>query len=223
MERPLSETEDGRAAAATPAEPDEERFWRAVERIDDANAEDPNQAGDKGRMRPAELVYSERMTRALARLYPDASELLGLAARAQHIRRWTVPRADYPEGRVGYRRWRSDLKGRHAELAGRILADCGYGAEEIARVRSLIRKEHLKTDREAQALEDVVCLVFLEHYFADFARKHDAEKLVVILRKTWAKMSETGRSAALALHFEPAIGELIERALASEPTRAASA
>lgn len=214
--------EQGTAGGPAPGESHEDRFWRAIARIDDANAEDPNRIDDLGGARPAELVYSERMTRTLARLYPDASELLGLAARAQHIRRWTVPRSDYPQDRIGYRRWRNELKHRHAEMAGRILADCGYREEEIARVGSLIRKEHLKTDPEAQALEDVVCLVFLEHYFADFSRKHEAEKLVTILRKTWTKMSDTGQTAALALPFEPEIKDLIERALAGKLPPAAS-
>ena len=111
------------------------------------------------------------MTAALGRLYPDASEALQLAARAQHIRRWTVPRASYPMDRAGYLRWRKDLKRKHAEWAGDILADCGYAEDEIARVGSLIRKENLKRDAEAQALEDVASIVFLEHYAADFARQ----------------------------------------------------
>ncbi|MGI9385478.1 MAG: DUF4202 domain-containing protein [Methyloligellaceae bacterium] len=196
---------------------DEMRYRHAIALIDAANSDDPNQALDQGRMRPAELVYAERMTTWLARLYPHASEPLALAARAQHIRRWTVERATYPQGRAGYPRWRNDLKRRHAELAGEILGKCGYAADEIARVQALIRKERLKRDPEAQALEDVVCLVFLEHYFADFARKHDDEKLVAILRKTWAKMSETGHAAALALPLDAAAQAMIERALSDEP------
>ncbi len=104
---------------------------------------------------------------------PDAPELLRLAARAQHIRRWTVPRTDYPMDRAGYHRWRNDLKRKHAEWAGEILKSCGYSDAEIARAGALIRKENLRGDAEAQTLEDVACLVFLEHYAADFATKHE--------------------------------------------------
>lgn len=192
------------------------RFRHAIALIDAANADDPNKTPDRGQMRPTELVYGERMSKTLDRLYPAASELLALASRAQHICRWTLSRSTYPDGRIGYLRWRSDLKKQHAEQAAAILDTSGYDSAEIARVTSLIRKENLKTDVEAQALEDVACVVFLEHYFADFAEKHDAEKIVAILRKTWGKMSETGRQGALALDFSPEVGALIEQALAED-------
>jgi hypothetical protein len=115
--------------------------------------------------------------------------------------------------RVGYLRWRTDLKNYHAQRAGELMKDCGYGSETIARVQSLIRKERLKYDTEAQALEDVICLVFLEDYFMDFANKHAEEKVFDILRKTWAKMSKEGQAAALTLALAPAAQELLARAL----------
>jgi hypothetical protein len=191
------------------------RLESAYARIDAANAEDPTQIEVDGRMRPAELAYGERMTSALGRLYPDASEALQLAVRAQHIRRWTVPRASYPMDRPGYLRWRNDLKRKHAEWASAILADCDYAADEIARVASLIRKENLKRNAEAQALEDVASIVFLEHYAADFAPKHDPEKVISILAKTLNKMSAHGRSAAMELPMPPALRDLIAKALAA--------
>jgi hypothetical protein len=83
----------------------------------------------------------------------------------------------------------------------------------IGRVRSLLRMERLKADPEAQALEDVICLVFLENYFAAFAPKHDEEKVIVILRRTWAKMSEKGHAAALGLELPEVARRLVERAL----------
>jgi hypothetical protein len=190
------------------------RLDSAYAEIDAANAEDPTLIDVDGRSRPAELVYGERMTRALGELYPDASEALKLAVRAQHIRRWTVPRASYPMDRPGYLRWRTDLKRKHAEWAGAILASCGYSTDEIARVGSLIRKENLKQDPEAQALEDVASIVFLKHYAADFAPKHDAGKLVGILAKTLAKMSSHGRSAAMDLPLPAAVRDLIAKAVA---------
>lgn len=192
------------------------RFRHAIALIDAANADDPNEIEDRGRMRPAELVYGERMSKTLNQLYPDASELLSLAARAQHICRWTVPRNRYPDGRIGYLRWRTDLKKQHADHAGAILLRSGYEPDEVERVRSLIRKERLKTDPEAQALEDVACIVFLEHYFVAFAAKHDRDNIIAILRKTWAKMSAHGHASALALEFDPAIAGLIALALDGE-------
>ena len=92
----------------------------------------------------------------------------------------------------------------------------GYGEPCIARVQSLVRKERLKRDAEVQALEDVVCLVFLEHYFEDFAAKHSDEKVVDILRKTWGKMSEKGRDAALEIELPERASKLLNCALTGE-------
>jgi hypothetical protein len=139
------------------------------------------------------------MAEWLARLEPDASEALRLAVRCQHIRRWTIPRASFPMTRPGYLQWRSTLARFHAEQAGEILRGVGYDEETVARVQSLVRKERLASDPEAQALEDAACLVFLEGEFVDFARKHDAQKVEGILRKTWRKMSDRGKAEALKL------------------------
>ncbi len=193
----------------------DDRFRRAVERFDAANAEDPNREPADGAGQPKELVYARRMTARLERFRPDAPEAVRLAARCQHIRRWTIPRTDYPTGREGYRRWRTDLARFHAETAGAILRDVGYGDDVVARVGALLRKERLKADPDVQLLEDVVCLVFIEHYLADFAPKHDAETLAGVLRKTWRKMSEEGRGAALALDLPAPLRAIVEGAVAS--------
>lgn len=190
------------------------RFDRAIRLIDEANAADPNHVTVDGAARPAELVYTERMTAALERFDPDASEHLKIAARGQHIERWTSPRKDYDDGRIGYLKWRKELKDYHAKRLGEIMAEAGYGADDIARVQSLVKKERMKQDVEAQTLEDVVCLVFLEGYFADFAKKHEDGKVVDILRKTWPKMSDRGRAAALNLNMPDDARRLVEQALA---------
>ena len=192
-----------------------EQFDRAIERFDAANREDPNLEVADGVEQPKELLYARRMTAGLDRFGPAASEAVRLAARCQHIRRWTIPRTDYPEGRNGYRRWRTDLARFHASTAAAILREVGYDDATVARVESLLRKERLKTDPDVQLLEDVICLVFLEHYLSDFAPKHDEEKLLEVLRKTWPKMSDNGRRAALALDLAPDLRALVARAIAS--------
>lgn len=181
--------------------------------IDAANARDPNLIDVGGEKRPVELVYGERMSAVLDRLYPDASDELRIAARAQHIQRWIVPRTDYPMDRKGYLRWRSDLKERHAALTGEIMERCGCPAEQIERVGALVRKARARRDPEAQAVEDVACVVFLEHYFAAFAEKHDDDKLVSILQKTWRKMSDIGHKGALDLDMPPRLAGLVAKAL----------
>jgi phage terminase large subunit-like protein len=177
---------------------DQTRFQEAIGRFDAANAEDPHQSAGVA----AELLYAQRMTQWLDKLYPDAGEALKLAARAQHIRRWTIARSQYPMTRAGYHEWRIALYGFHADTAAAILQEVGYDAATINRVRSLLKKEKLKIDPQTQALEDVACLVFLENYFADFAHKHDEQKIVGILKRTWSKMSPKGRAAALELQLQ---------------------
>lgn len=190
------------------------RFNEALARFDAANARDPNKEKLEGIEYPKELLYAQRMSAWLERLAPDASEALRLAARCQHIRRWTIPRNQYPMDRAGYKQWRTTLAKFHAQTAGEILEEVGYDQATIRRVQGLLRKERLKLEPETQILEDVICLVFLENYFADFAQQHDEEKLIGVLRKTWKKMSPRGHEAALALELPANARKLVKRALA---------
>ncbi len=194
------------------------RLQAAFAAFDEANAADPNTVAADGREWPKELLYAQQMTRWLERFAPDASEALRLAARCQHIRRWEIPRDTYPRDRVGYLKWRTELKHMHARIAEEILREAGYDAETIARVQSLLKKERLKSDPEAQTLEDVVCLVFLENWFADFSQQHAPDKVVDIVAKTWKKMSPAGHRAALDLAgtLPDAARVLVERALAAD-------
>jgi hypothetical protein len=193
----------------------QQRFEAAIELIDAANAQDPNVETHEGRAYPKELLYARRMSEALDRLEPHASEAVRLATRAQHICRWKIPRGGYPMDRDGYRRWRAELGRFHAETAGKILLETGYGEATIQRVQALLRKERLKADPDCQLLEDVICLVFLEYYSAAFIEEHDEPKLLNIFRRTWNKMSPRGRKAALGLDLDPAVRTLVEKALAA--------
>jgi hypothetical protein len=190
-------------------------FTTAIALIDDANRQDPSRTTIDGVEHPNELLYSQRMTAWLEKLEPNASEALKLAARAQHIQRWMIPRSTYPMTRAGYYTWRTELAKFHATTVASLLQQAGCDHFAIARVQSLIRKERLKDDPETQTLEDVICLVFLESYFADFARKHahEEEKVIQILRRTWRKMSERGHAAAVKLPMTHEARKLIERAL----------
>jgi len=185
------------------------RFDAALARFDAVNAEDPRRDGDQ----PYELAYARRMTAWLERLAPGAPEELRLAARAQHIGRWRLPRDRFPDGRAGYKRWRSACAGMHADTAAAILEELGYPPPAVQRVRDLLTKKRLADDPDVQTLEDAACLVFLEHTFADFARKHDRDKLVDIVRKTWGKMSDRGRAAAAALALPPGLAAIVADAI----------
>ena len=183
-----------------------EKLEQAFAMIDAANARDP--AGQA-------VLYGQRMSAALDRFQPDASDVLKIAARAQHIERWTIPRTSYPEGRIAYLTWRKDLQKLHARRAGEIMAACGYGPDEIARVASLLKKERLKADDEVQALEDVICHVFLEHEAPPFIAQHDDAKVRDILAKTAKKMSEKGLEAAARLPMDARLKRLLGEALSA--------
>jgi hypothetical protein len=192
-----------------------QRFEAAIRRFDDANRADPNREVFEGREHPRELLYAQRMTHWLDRLDPEASEPLRLAARSQHLCRWQIPRNEYPMDRAGYYRWRTRLYAFHAEKAGEILREVGYDAATVDRVQELLKKLRIKSDPEMQLLEDVICLVFLENYFADFSHQHDEAKLITILQKTWRKMSPQGQQAALQLPLSGEARALVEKALAA--------
>ncbi len=198
---------------------DTSRFDAVIRAIDAANADDPRQTVVEGTPRPYEIVYSERMSSRLSAMYPDASEVLRIAARAQHIRRWDIPRNTYPEGRNGYNDWRKACREHHGKVISRIMAEHGYGPQEIDHAVMLIKKEQLKKDRESQALENVVDVVFVEHYFDDFIAKYakyDDDKIVDIVGKTLRKMSPKGHQAALALDLPERKRKLIMAAVERE-------
>lgn len=192
------------------------RFEDALRLIDEANSEDPNLESFEGEEYPKELLYSMRMTKWLDTIEPQASDALRLAVRSQHIRRWEIPRTDYPLGRKGYHQWRTRLYDYHGDKAAEILEIVGYGEETIVQVRKLLKKQGLKSNPETRTLEDVACLVFLESYFWDFSRLHDEEKIVDILRKTWTKMSARGQDAARELSLNAGAEALLNKALEPE-------
>ena len=180
---------------------DTQRFGRAIALFDAANAEDPNQESADGRDWPKELLYANRMTEMLARFAPDAPEAVQLACRAQHIQRWKTPRSNYPMTPEGYQAWRTGLYKFHADLAGKLMQDAGYDAETIERVKKIVGKRGLKVNPETQLMEDVVDLVFIEHYMLGFAGQkpdYSEEKWLDIIRKTWKKMSEQGHAFAVS-------------------------
>jgi hypothetical protein len=190
---------------------DPKKFAEALRRFDEENSKDPNLEDS----RPRELLYAQRLEKWVLKLFPQASEELRLTARCQHICRWQIPRASYPMTRAGYLKWRADLKQFHAQKAGEILHESGYGDHSIRRVRELNLKKHFPNDFETRVLEDALCLVFLEFQLSDLAAKTDDDKTINALKKSWAKMTEAARVEALKLTYGERENALIQRALAS--------
>jgi hypothetical protein len=174
---------------------DQQRFDRAISLFDAANAQDPNQ--DEGQ--PKELLYAKRMTEMIGRFAPDASEVAQLAVRAQHIKRWTVPRSSQPMTKEGYYAWRTGLYKFHAETAGELMQQAGYDEAMIEQVKAAVGKRGIKVNPDTQMLEDVTDLVFIEHYMLGFAGQHadyTEERWLVIVGKTWKKMSDRAHAFA---------------------------
>jgi hypothetical protein len=184
-----------------------------LQKFDALNQQDPHQEQWQGQSYAKEWLYAQRMTEMLLEYDKDASETLQLAARSQHICRWEIPRSDYPMDRQGYLKWRTQLKLLHAQKAETIMLEQGYDAESIQKVKDLLIKKGLKNDPQTQALEDVICLVFLKYYFAEFAEKHPEDKIIDILQKTWAKMTEKGHQLALQLPLSDQETALVQKAL----------
>jgi hypothetical protein len=176
-------------------------YLAAIAAFDKANSEDPNKEVSGGKEYPKELLYAHRMTEMQERYAPETTEAVKLAVRAQHIQRWKISRSNYPMGKPGYMLWRTTLYKFHAETAGELMKQVGYGDEMIARVKTIVSKKDIKNNPETQMMEDIVDLVFIEHYMLYFAGQHadyDEAKWVVIIRKTWDKMSQRAHEFALA-------------------------
>ena len=189
-------------------------YERARELIDAAHAADPHRAPDG---RAAEQVYADRMEQWVVKLVPDAPPLLRLAARSQHLERWSVPRASFPMDRPGYLRWRKSLYTKQAERARDLLLQAGVAEAEAADVALWVSKTGLKTNADTQALEDAACLVFLENEITAFAAQHAGyprEKFVEIIRKTWRKMSPPAQAMGRDLALPAGIAELVAEAIA---------
>lgn len=193
------------------------RFERAIALFDAANAADPSiVADDEGTPASKELIYARRMSAMLDRFAPDADDTVRLAVRAQHIERWKIPRHDYPPTRAGYHEWRTRLYDFHAARAGELMRDAGYDVPETVPVAAMLKKEDF-TDPGTQLLEDVVALVFIEHYMADFAARHpeyDEAKWLGIIKKTWRKMSPQAQAFAQSgIRLPEALVPLIRKAI----------
>ncbi len=189
------------------------RMEKAMALFDACNKQDPHTLEWEGVVYPAEYFYSLQLYGWVKKLEPGAGEILLLASRCQHIGRWKRPRADYPAGKAGYLRWRTDLAAFHAEEAGRLMEEAGYRPEETGPLRSILLKQGLLTNPDMQTMENALCLVFLEFQYENFLKLHDEDKLIRILKKSWRKMSEPGRRAAMGLSFSDRGKELIGKAL----------
>lgn len=164
--------------------------------IDAVNANDPRTHETE----PLALVQGRKAEQWVARLDPNASVALRLAARAHHLSRWVLPRSEYPDGRAGYLRWRRAQKDRHARDLAAILRDAGAHESVSRRAAEIVAKKGLGSNEEVQTFEDAVSLSFLETELRQVIdRLDDDSKVTDIVAKTLSKMSGKGRMQAQRL------------------------
>jgi hypothetical protein len=186
---------------------------KAFALFDAFNKQDPNEINFKGNTYPLEYFFALRLYEWVRKLEPAAGEPLLLASRSQHIGRWLSARSSYPEGKAGYLQWRQDLAKFHALKSAELMREAGYDEETIAKVEPIILKKDLQKNPEVQTIENALCLVFLEYQYEDFLHKHEEPKIIRILQKSWKKMTEPGRNAALTIGYSEKGKELISKAL----------
>ncbi|MCM8536021.1 MAG: DUF4202 domain-containing protein [Lentisphaeraceae bacterium] len=189
------------------------KLEKTLQGIDALHAQDPKKVSVNGVEKADELVYAENMSEALKKVYDDPSEELQIAVRSQHLCRWEIARSEYPMDRPGYLKWRTDLGKLHAEKAAGVMSENDYSEESIDKTKKIIRKQNLKTNPEAQAMEDSACLVFIDTGFLDFAKKYPEEKVIDIVQKTWNKMSTRAQEEALKLDLPEEALDLVKKAL----------
>lgn len=189
-----------------------DRLRAALGAIDAANADDPHTIEVDGQARPKEQAHAELMTEWVQRLDPDAHDAQLVAARAHHLRRWALPRSDYPEGRAGYLRWRTAQAKRHAAEVADIVTAAGYDDAFAADVSAIVAKRGLASDPRVQTHEDALCLVFLQTQFDELADKLGDDHMAEVLAKTLAKMSPAARRIAQDLELSPRAAALLEAA-----------
>jgi len=191
----------------------DERLRRALERIDEENMRDPNKEPWEGGVMPSAWVYGQRMTQWLFKLQPEPSPELQIAARAQHICRWEIPRDTFPANRKGYLDWRMRMYDYHAEKTLAIMQELGYDEDAQYQVNFYLHKRCLATNREVQYLEDCACLIFIEHHLLDFAKEHREQKVLRIIQKTWDKMTEQGHREVYGLELSEEAHELLDKVM----------
>jgi hypothetical protein len=187
----------------------------AIELFDVYNQQDSRKIVVNGSEYSYEYFYALQLYNWVKKLEPEASDVLLLASRCQHIGRWQKPREEYPADRIGYLKWRTDLAKFHADIAGELMLQAGLAEETIKEVQHIILKKQLRSNYEVQVMENALCLVFLQFQYDDFLQKHDDDTMIRILQKTWNKMTDPGREAALSLEFNGRGKELIGKALSN--------
>ena len=190
----------------------EMKYNDALKLIDKAHNEDPAYVTIDGNKVSDEFLYSERMLNQLLAYYPDSNPFIKLSAKCHHLKRWEVDRKLYPMDKQGYFNWRRVVAKHQLNIAKEILTKAEFSEEEIDKVISCLKKENIKRIPEAQIIEDVACMVFIQFYLEEFAKPHQDDKVIDILYKTMLKMSDPGIETCKKLPLSNKVAHLVKKA-----------
>jgi hypothetical protein len=188
----------------------DQQYKTAIELIDKVHNQDPTSDTIDGVKIKAELLYSNRMLSVLEKVAPDASLELKLAAKCQHISRWSIPRATFSMDKKGYYQWRAAIMEHQLSVTTSVLKQAEINDQRIEIIVDALKNKADKTNLNASIIEDTACLTFIKWYLVPFAGQFDAVKAKIILQKTAGKMSERG----LGLLPEMELSEEVHQVLA---------
>lgn len=191
-----------------------EIFKEAILQLERALSEDPRRVNFQGQDGPRDLLFSQKVVRWIFQVNGDPNETLLLAAWGHTIRRWKLPRGQYPKTTSGYHQWRRAQSALSADETVAILTASGCDSETIRRVRALILKTNFPQDPDSRTLEDADCLAFLEIKLEGYLKEWEEEgKILRILKGTLEKMTPKARSLAMKISYSPEAARLIQASL----------
>jgi hypothetical protein len=190
---------------------DDNLYHKATLELEKVHGMDTTREIYNGNQYPSESLYSHRMLQMLEKVNAEASNILKLAAQCQHLKRWNIPRGEYPYNRRGYHEWRRVVMEYQLKEMEEILSKVGISNEDILLVTDALRNQGDKSNSNAQIITDTACLVFIKWYMEPFATKHQSEKVTDIMKKTMRKMSETGLQLISRLNLPTTASQILER------------
>jgi hypothetical protein len=196
-----------------------EQYKKVTEEIEKAHSADESKEAEEGAWYPSELLYSRRMLTMLELVSPNSPNTMKLAVQCQHIKRWGIPRSDYPYDRRGYHQWRRVVMEYQLQQAQFILSSVNIDEADMLWIIDTLKNQGDKSNSESQIIVETACLVFLKWYMEPFAAKHESEKVIDIVKKTMRKMSETGLKLIPKLDLPMSVRQVLQQAAHSNSNR----
>lgn len=189
------------------------QYHKAIIAIEQIHSKDITQEQHNGSLIPAEFLYGKRMLKTLELVSPESSYAMKLAVQCQHLQRWGVPRSSYTYDRRGYHEWRREVMKYQLEQTINLLSSISIDEIDIKWIAQVINAQENKADSNGLIIMDTACLVFLKWYMEPFAKKHESEKVLDILKKTFRKMSTDAQNLISKLDLPESSLQVLNQAI----------